>query len=71
MKALTGEITRISKNGALIDDSANVFVINDSSTGKFYIYSMSSIKEKLMEKYVRSSSNALSGGKNVISVKYS
>lgn len=71
MKALTGEVTRISKNGALVDDSANVFVVNDSSTGKFHIYSMSSIKAKLMEKYIRSSSSELSGGRNVISIKYS
>lgn len=71
MKALTGEVTRISKNGTLVDDSANVFVVNDSSTGNFHIYSMSSIKAKLMEKYIRSSDSALSGGKNIISVKYS
>ena len=71
MKALTGEVTRISTNGTLVDDSANVFIVNDSSTGNFHIYSMSSIKAKLMEKYIRSSDSALSGGKNVISVKYS
>ena len=71
IKALTGEVTRISQSGSLVNDSANVFVVNDSSTGQFHIYSMASIKQKLMEKYINSTSGELSGGRNVISVKYS
>lgn len=71
IKALTGEVTRINENGQLVDDSANVFVVNDSSTGQFHIYSMASIKQKLMEKYINAAPGELSGGRNVISIKYS
>lgn len=50
IKALTGDMTRISMDGQKVDDSANIFVVNDVLTGDVKVVPMKDLISKLLNK---------------------
>lgn len=50
IKALTGDVTRISLDGQKVDDSANIFVVNDVLTGDVKIVPMRDLISRLLDK---------------------